>query len=288
MYNGFMSQVIILGAKGMLGTDIVSVLTLDGHQVHALGSQDIDISNPISVDTALSAYSKANILINCAAYTKVDQAETEFDRAQAINGFGVGNVARWCKTHQIEMIHFSTDYVFNGLKPTPYIETDPTCPINRYGESKLKGETEFLESGVQGYLFRVQWLYGHNGSHFIKTISRLAKERATLSVVADQWGSPTWTIEIARMISQLLLHKPPYGIYHFASDGYTNWADFAKYFLSLQNSPCDIISIPSYQYPTPATRPLQSRMDISQWLSLGVYSPLTWQKSVQLFLKEEH
>ncbi len=287
-YNFSMSQVIVLGATGMLGRDIVSVLQSRGHQVYPLGSRDINISSPISVHDALSIYSAADTLINCAAYTKVDQAETDRDLAMSVNGIGVGVVAGWCHSHGVQMIHFSTDYVFNGQSSIPYLETDVADPINHYGASKLRGELEFLESGVRGYLFRVQWLYGHHGSHFIKTITRLSQDRPTISIVNDQWGSPTWTIEIAMMIATILDTPPPTGIYHFASQGYTCWSAFARYFLSLLGSPCDIVDISSSQYPTPADRPHQSRMNIDKWISLALYRPLSWQESVQRFIKEEY
>jgi dTDP-4-dehydrorhamnose reductase len=281
-----MSQILVLGGRGMLGSDIVSVLSGLGHDVKSLGSQEIDISTPFSVESVLSPYSKADLVINCAAYTKVDLAESEFDKAMAVNGYGVGHLSRFCKSHHLPLIHFSTDYVFDGTKPVPYSEKDNTNPINKYGESKFKGEFEFLDSGVKGYIFRIEWLYGLKGNHFIKTITRLAKSNPSLSIVSDQWGSPTWTYDVAEMIACVIQNKPPKGIYHFSSQGYTNWADFARTFLSISGIECDIIDIPSTKYLTPAKRPMQSRLDISKFLSLGIYTPRPWQDSVSQFLKE--
>jgi dTDP-4-dehydrorhamnose reductase len=281
-----MSQILVLGGRGMLGSDIVSVLTGLGHDVKSLGSQEIDISTPFSVESVLSPYTKADLVINCAAYTKVDLAESEFDKAIAVNGYGVGHLSRFCKSHHLPLIHFSTDYIFDGTKPLPYHEKDKANPINKYGESKFKGEFEFLDSGVKGYIFRIEWLYGLKGNHFVKTISRLAKEKPSLSIVSDQWGSPTWTYDVAEMVASVIQHKPPKGIYHFSSQGYTNWADFARTFLSIQGIKCDIIDIMSSQYPTAAKRPLQSRLDITKFLSQGIYTPRPWQESISQFLKE--
>jgi len=282
-----MTHVVILGCRGMLGSDVVRCMESAGFKVTGLSSLDIDIRDRDAVFRVLSGLDGVDVVINCAAYTKVDLAEKEREEALAVNGHGVQNVAQWCLESGVKLIHFSTDYVFDGTKLSAYVETDVVNPINYYGVSKLAGERAFLDSGVTGYLFRVQWLYGVNGSHFVKTISSLATHRPSLSIVSDQWGSPTWTYDIATMLVRLLKHPtpPPFGIYHFASKGYTHWADFARFFLALQNLSCEIIDITASQYPTPATRPLNSRLNTDKWLALGVYPPLDWQTSVTTLLK---
>lgn len=270
----------------MLGNDVRDVLVSAGHNVIPILRSDADLCDSVAVTHIFSQHPDTAWAINCAAYTAVDKAESEGELADTINGIAVGNLASLCQKHAVRLIHFSTDYVFNGLGDRPYLETDICDPTNRYGVSKRAGELAYLENGVGGYLFRVQWLFGRHGMNFISRISELAKERGALSVVGDQWGSPTWTVEIARAVLAMITHQPPEGLYHFASQGYTSWFDFAQYFLKLQTIACTLTSISTEAYPTPAKRPLNSRLNCRKFLDLGIFAPLSWEDSVKNYLKQ--
>lgn len=278
-------KILLFGAGGMLGHDVRDVLVSAGHDVIPILRTDADLCDSLAVSHIFSQHPDTTWAINCAAYTAVDRAESEGELADTINGIAVGNLALICQKHGIRLIHFSTDYVFNGLGHEPYLETEICDPVNRYGASKRAGEVAFFESGVRGYVFRVQWLFGRHGVNFLSRISELAKERGALSIVGDQWGSPTWTIEIARAVLAIIAHEPAEGLYHFASQGYTTWFDFATYFLKLQNIPCTLSSISTEAYPTPAKRPLNSRLNCRKFLDLNIFTPLTWEESVKEYLK---
>lgn len=277
-------NIALIGASGMLGQDVNTIFETAGHTVHGFSSSTLDITNAKSINHTLSKLQNLDYVINCAAYTKVDLAETERDLAFSINGDGVKNLAEFCKSTGIPLIHFSTDYVFNGQGDTPYLEDASTDPINAYGESKLAGESVLKESGCDFYLFRVQWLYGKHGKHFVDTISNLAQSRDKLTIIADQWGSPTWTMDIARMVLAVCAQKPEFGTYHFASTGYTNWADYARYFLDKQTIHCQISDIPTSAYPTPAKRPYNSRLNLGKIASLNTINLRSWQEQIDDFL----
>lgn len=277
-------KIVLIGKRGMLGHDVEAVFKAAGHTVYALTTDDVDISSADSVNATLSQYNDADYVINCAAYTTVDLAETEQNLAFAVNADGPKNLATFCKTARIPLIHFSTDYVFNGQGETPYVEDAATDPVNAYGASKLAGEIAIQDSGCEHYIFRVQWLYGKNGKHFVDTISTLAKTRDKLTIIADQWGSPTWTVDIATMVETVCREKPAFGLYHFASTGYTNWAAFARYFLKAQRSNCQVLDIPTTAYPTPAKRPHNSRLNLSKTAALNTINLRSWQEQINAFL----
>ncbi len=263
---------ILVGAGGMLGS------AFSHYDVISLDRASLDISRSLDV-----LPTDADVLINCAAYTRVDDCETHIEEAIQINGTAVGNLAQWCNAHRVTLVHFSTDYVFDGQKKEPYLETDPTNPLSIYGKSKLAGEQAIIEHCQRYYIFRIQWLYGANGKHFVDTIIRLAKEKESLNIVNDQWGSPSWTHDIARCIMSFLKKSPDYGIYHLANTGYTSWLEFARFFLG-PNYPLHPIT--TDQMPRPAKRPLNSRLCIDKYLSVGE-RPLPWQDAVRAYLAEK-
>jgi dTDP-4-dehydrorhamnose reductase len=235
------------------------------------------------------------VLVNAAAYTAVDKAESEPDLADRVNRAAVEALAQWAATANARLVHYSTDYVFDGRKPTPYVESDKTAPQGTYGRTKRDGETAILASGCQHLIFRTSWVHAGRGSNFVRTILRLAKERSELRIVADQFGAPTGAELIADItaiaIAAFTSQKNPLasGIYHLTASGKTTWYDFARFIISeanergagLQATPDDIAPIASFQYPTAATRPANSILDTGKLKSaLGLNLP-DWKLSAR-------
>jgi dTDP-4-dehydrorhamnose reductase len=277
-------KIIVIGATGMLGTDIVLALKNNNHDCCLFNTSSIDIRDKNSINTALTACVDAHFLINCAAYTQVDLCESEHDLAFDINGKGPQNLAEWCRLHAIPILHFSTDYVFDGHSHTPYLETDTCHPLSVYGASKWAGEKGIQNEWEQHLIFRVQWLYGQHGTHFIKTLHSLLTQRDNLSIVDDQYGSPTWTRDIARVIAQLISEPPPWGLYHLRSEGETSWFDYACFLRDIFKSKCAVSPQKSEDYPRPAERPKQGVLSVSKIKHMGISLP-HWKDSVYDFIK---
>jgi dTDP-4-dehydrorhamnose reductase len=199
------------------------------------------------------------VLINCAAFTNVDGCETEFDTAYRVNGIGAGNLARAASEKGAEIVHVSTDYVFDGEKREPYYEDDPVCPMSAYGRTKLAGETFVQVNNPRHWIVRTQWLYGHHGKNFVDTMLEAARSRPSLEVVNDQIGCPTYAKDLALEIVRIVEHGPPYGIYHGSNEGACSWFDFAKRILDgagIRNVPVNPIT--SDKLKRPARRPAHS------------------------------
>lgn len=250
-----------------------------------VGRDELDLSS----NTSIANYFAANrfaAIVNCAAYTAVDQAESEPELANQLNHLAVAQLAAMAQQQSIPMIHISTDYVFSGQGFKPYLVTDATDPKNQYGITKLMGEQAMLASGCRGAIIRTSWLYSEFGHNFVKTMLRLGGERGRLDVVADQIGSPTYASDLAQLVLSLLRHSgsspshsgegrnltnpkmrqhlPPTAgvqIYHYCNEGVCSWYDFAKTLLELSHSDCKINPIKSKDYPTPAKRPSYSVLD---------------------------
>jgi dTDP-4-dehydrorhamnose reductase len=278
-------KILLFGATGILGSDIRSVFQSAGHEVISISHGDADFRDHAALADIFISNPGISWVINCAAYTKVDQAESEESLAFAVNGDAVDYIASLCESEHIPMVHFSTDYVFNGEQDSPYLEEDDCDPINKYGASKRAGEHAFLESGVSGYILRIQWLFGRHGVHFLDRISQLAKSNPRLSIVNDQWGCPTWTWHVAEAVLALISHRPEDGVYHFSNQGVCTWFEYATFFLEAQGISCELIPISTEDYPTPAKRPLNSRLDISKFCELGIYTPPSWEEAVLDYLK---
>lgn len=227
----------------------------------------LDLNNPQQIQEVVQQ-SKPDLIVNAAAYTAVDKAEQEQQLAMAINATAPHLLAELAKQHQALLVHYSTDYVFDGTKNAPYVETDPPCPLNVYGKTKLAGEQAIQASGCHYLIFRTSWVYGRYGHNFLLTIQRLAQEREELRIVADQFGAPTWSRIIADATAQVLsqLYSPRFqtdfsdisGIYNLTCSGHTHWCEFAQQIVERLPRPPRIIPIPSADYPTPAKRPLYS------------------------------
>jgi dTDP-4-dehydrorhamnose reductase len=214
-------MILVVGANGMLGRDLTALL---GDRGHGIDIAEIDITSPESVLKVIGEL-KPEVVINCAAYTDVDGCEANIETAMAVNGEGVAYLAMACRDNGALLVQISTDYVFDGGKGTPYVEDDAPCPLSVYGESKLAGEMNAAFS-PEHLIVRTQWLYGLHGKNFVETMLRLGAEKDELTVVDDQIGSPTWTVDLARAIIALI-DKGCRGIYHAANSEYCSWNGFA-------------------------------------------------------------
>ncbi|HUS03785.1 MAG TPA: dTDP-4-dehydrorhamnose reductase, partial [Chitinophagaceae bacterium] len=222
--------------------------------------------------------------INCAAYTAVDKAESEKEKAFLINADAAGNLAAICKDHQAQFIHLSTDYVFDGTASSPYKEEDKISPVNVYGASKLRGEELVLNHNPSAVIIRTSWVYSSFGNNFVKTMLRLMQEKESINVVSDQYGSPTYAADIAEIIMTIVNTEEEdpsrQGIFNFCNEGITTWYDFAKAIKKHIKSKCTVNPIPSSQYPTPAKRPHYSVLDTKKIKeTFGIVIP-NWKDSL--------
>lgn len=251
-------KVLVTGANGMLGQDLCPILEDIGCFVIPTDIDTLDITNKLAVKEAMEKI-RPNLIIHCAAYTDVEKAETEQEKAILINTFGTENLAYEASKIDATMLYLSTDYVFDGKKDTPYTPTDIPNPINHYGKTKLDGEKVIQKHLKKYYIVRTSWLYGNNGKNFVKTILNKAESKEELKIVDNQIGCPTWTIELIQGILKIL--NQPYGIYHICSSGKTSWYNFAKEIFKLKNIDKDITPCTSDDYKTLAERPKYSVMD---------------------------
>ncbi|MCB1656868.1 MAG: dTDP-4-dehydrorhamnose reductase [Pseudomonadales bacterium] len=264
-----MSRILLTGVNGQVGFELQSALTSLG-EVIAVTRQDMDLTNQASILQILEKY-QPTIIVNPAAYTAVDKAELEQEQAYLINRDAPKTMAEWAVTHNALLVHYSTDYVFDGTKEGSYVEEDIPNPQSVYGLSKLLGEQAIQQSGAKHLIFRTSWVFGVHGNNFIKTIIRLAKERESLNVVADQHGAPTSARLIAQVTTQVLAQYVQdeqfnrYGVYHLTSNGQTTWHEYARLIVDnvqqKQKTPLlkdNIVAIPSSAYPVPAKRPTNS------------------------------
>lgn len=276
-------KVLLTGSKGQLGSCFQDRLPA-GWDVWATDSDTLDITDLDKVKQAVAQY-QPDVIVNAAAYTAVDKAETEPELAALINATGPKNLALAAKEAGARLVHVSTDYVFDGKATTPYVETDATNPLGVYGQTKLDGELAVAEVLPEAIIIRTAWVFSEYGNNFVKTMLRLAKDRDTLGIVADQRGCPTYAGDIAQAIIDLLQKKAEGGIYHFCGDKEVAWNEFASIIFDLA-SKVDIIKnkpivngITSAQYPTPAARPKYSTLSCSKINSYGIASS-TWIQSL--------
>jgi dTDP-4-dehydrorhamnose reductase len=287
-----MKKVLLIGAKGQVGQELQVTLPYLG-EVISIGREELDLTNSEKISQLIREI-HPDYLVNAAAYTAVDKAETEPDLAYSINAIAPKIMAESAEKIKAKFLHISTDYVFDGRKNTPYLETDLTNPLGVYGQSKLRGEEEIKTVNSQAIILRTAWVYGSYGkSNFVKTMLRLGKEREELKVVVDQVGSPTWAKDIATAITHLLINvdNPP-GIYNFTNSGVASWFDLTKAIFEeakISGIPLKIqrvIPITTAEYLTPAVRPAYSVLSgqkISQQLG---YIPPYWRDSLKAMLNQ--
>jgi len=252
-------HVVITGAAGMLGQDLAAAAKSAGHDVLALSRAELDISDRAAVEHALNA-GRADVVFNCAAWTDVDGAESSPAQALAVNGTGAGNVARAAAAVGAWTIHVSSDYVFDGTKGSPYVESDAVGPLSSYGRSKLAGEREVATEAPERHtIVRSSWLFGAGGPCFPATILRLATDRDELKVVEDQIGCPTFTGHLAQALLDLAARQsPPAGILHVAGGGICSWYEFAREIVAVAGVSCEVRTCTTAEMPRPATRPAYS------------------------------
>jgi dTDP-4-dehydrorhamnose reductase len=260
-----MKNILVTGSNGQLGSELRRLAAeFESVKFYFTDVPDLDISNESAIDDFLKLQ-PVDALINCAAYTAVDKAESEPEMAMLINATAPGILAAAAAKHGFTLVHISTDYVFDGCNFRPYAETDATGPVSAYGQSKLEGERAVFKSAANSLIIRTSWMYSEFGHNFVKTILRLAAEREELKVVFDQIGTPTYAADLARAILDILLNHQINGthVYHYSNEGVCSWFDFARAIVDLADSRCRVIPIPSSGFPTPAPRPHYSVLDKS-------------------------
>jgi dTDP-4-dehydrorhamnose reductase len=282
-------MLIIIGSNGQLGWELVRQSRIQGLEAQGLDCPGIDIAIDGSARSCLEPL-PAEIIVNAAAYTAVDRAESEPDRAFAVNRTGVRNLALYCRERQIPMIHISTDYVFDGSKKGAYLEEDPVAPVGVYGRSKEAGERELRGILENHVILRTAWLYGTHGRNFVKTIVEQAREREVLRVVADQWGCPTYAADLADAVLQIARRYMageviPWGTYHYCGAGATTWHGFAEAIIALAQEHeklkvKEIVPLTTAEYPTPARRPANSVLDCSKIERCFGIRPRLWRESL--------
>ena len=250
-------KILLTGASGMLGQDLSPVLEDVGAFVIETSSDNMDITDVAQVKNVLNC-THPDMVIHCAAYTNVDKAEEEPEKAELINVKGTENIAKVSAELDIPVVYISTDYVFDGSKNTPYTHEDAANPLNIYGKTKLAGEEMIKKYCKKYYIVRTSWLYGHYGSNFVETMISMT-DKPEVKVVDDQIGCPTWTVELANGILKLL--SKPYGTYHVCGGGQTSWYGFAKEIFKNMNLDVNLIPCSSAEFPRPAKRPAYSVMD---------------------------
>jgi dTDP-4-dehydrorhamnose reductase len=257
--------VAVVGANGQLGQALQHIAAnYPMVQCHFFSSKEIDITQVVTIEKVWHQL-KPDFCINAAAYTAVDKAESETEKATLINVDGARNLAVICKQFNTNLLHISTDFVFDGSKTTPYTESDTTNPQSVYGTTKRDGELAIINTMQAYFIIRTSWLYSQFGNNFMKTMLRLAQERSALSIVDDQIGSPTHAIDLAEMLMTIIKSKSnAYGIYHFSNLGSISWYGFAKKIFEVNKVSIPLQPITTSQYPTPAKRPHYSVLDVSK------------------------
>ncbi len=273
-----MARWLVTGAGGMLAHDLIPRVAQSGHEVTGLGRGDLDVTDPAACEAAVSGH---DIVVNCAAYTAVDRAESEEAAAFAVNAVGAANLARAATRHGASLVHLSTDYVVAGAGHEAYAADAPVAPLSAYGRTKAAGEFAVRAECPRSWIVRTAWLYGAGGKNFPATMQRLAGERETLTVVADQIGQPTWTVDLADAIVRLVEAGAPFGIWHGTGSGETSWHGLAQaVFEELGLDPARVQPIPSSEFPTPATRPAYSVLSHEMWAAAGLAPLPDWRDAL--------
>ena len=276
--------VLVTGANGQLGQSLQYISAQYSNvEFHFYASSELDITNEYTIKEIFSLI-KPNFCINAAAYTAVDKAEAETEKATLVNVTGAKKLAKICNEFATTLIHVSTDFVFDGLNDSPYTEEDATNPQGVYGATKREGEIEIIKHLKHYFIVRTSWLYSSFGNNFMKTMLKLANERKRLNVVNDQIGTPTHAIDLAQALVKIVLSgSQNYGIYHYSNEGKTSLYGFAKEIFNFNNTKIDLKPIPSSEFPTPAKRPKYSVLDKSKIKSEFGISIKDWKESLRFY-----
>ncbi len=294
-FDAMSKKILVTGANGQLGMELQQLAPrYPDFDVVFTTRDQLPLEDLSSIERIISQH-KPQYFINCAAYTAVDKAESEKDLAYTINATAPGLMAAACKKNNVQFIHVSTDYVFNGRGSSPYKEVDKTDPVNYYGASKLEGEKMVTENDPGAIIIRTAWVYSEFGKNFVKTMIRLMAEREQVGVVSDQYGTPTYAADLAEAIMKIISTLetptrsspiPTYGgIYHFSNEGHISWYDFAVAIKELTASNCRVNAIPTAEYPTPAKRPAYSVLDKTKIRDSFDIPIKDWKTSLAVCLK---
>ncbi|QOW11345.1 dTDP-4-dehydrorhamnose reductase [Kaistella flava (ex Peng et al. 2021)] len=278
-----MKKILVIGSNGQLGSCFKKLATHFENQFefNFAGSQDLDITNRGAVEDFVKDY-KPDFCINAAAYTAVDLAEKEAEKAFAVNAEGVANVAEACKKTKTVLIHISTDYVFDGESNISYSEDNFTNPQGVYGASKLKGEELAMENNPRTIVIRTSWLYSEFNKNFVKTMLNLFSTKEELGIVADQFGQPTNANDLAEAVMKIIESDPKtFGVFHFSNYPETNWFEFASKIAEFSNSKIKLKAITTEEFPTPAKRPKRSTMALDKIEQVYKIEPIHWEHSLQ-------
>lgn len=285
-------KVLITGANGMLAKEVKERFQ-EGNELILTDVAELDITNKEGVLEFIKR-ENPDLIINCAAFTAVDKAETAGEIVEKINADGPGNLAKAAKEIDSTLVHISTDYVFGGDLDLDkdYKENDPKKPVTAYGITKLHGEEQIEANTDKYYIFRTAWLYGIGGNNFVKTMTKLGTDRDELNVVADQHGSPTYAKDLAEFIYKAVNKKIPYGVYHATNQGYTTWYEFTKKILEKQGIECKVNPVTTEEYIemmkiTQAKRPFNSKLSKEKLINAGIEVP-NWEDGLDKYLKEEN
>jgi dTDP-4-dehydrorhamnose reductase len=276
-------KVIVTGSNGQLGSELRELAASETNlEFLFFDRSTLDLSDLSAIEDIFKKYEPA-YLVNCAAYTAVDNAEQDHEGAFAINATAVGTMATVCRRHQCRMIHISTDYVFNGKSDHPFFPDDTKGPLNVYGLSKLKGEELALQENPDVIIIRTSWVYSSYGKNFVKTMMRLMKEKESINVVNDQVGSPTYAADLAASIMVILKSgKWHPGIYHYSNEGLISWYDFAIAIKQFTNASCLVNPVDTSAYPTPARRPFYSALNTEKIKQNYPVRTREWKESLRI------
>lgn len=282
-----MSKILVFGASGQLGTCLKALAEVQGiTEINFPEEGTADILNLDGLQVAFESVQPAYV-INCAAYTAVDKAEEAIELARSVNRDGAANLALMCNTYGATLIHISTDFVFEGNSPKLLSELDPINPISVYGLTKLEGEQAIAATLQAFYILRTSWLYSEHGNNFVKTMLKLGSTREELKVIVDQVGTPTYAMDLADAIFQIIASdKHAYGVYHFSNEGVTSWFDFATAIFEISGMSTRVLPIPGSEYPTAAARPAYSVMDKSKIKNTFNITIPHWRKSLEICLNK--
>lgn len=277
-------KVLVTGVAGQLGHDVMKRLAEMNIEAKGVDFQDFDLTDAAAVMDAVCSYAPDGI-IHCAAYTAVDRAEQEPEKCAAVNGMGTLNLVRAALAVDAKLLYVSTDYVFSGEGETPFEVNSPYGAKNVYGLTKAQGEEAVRSLMTRFFIVRTAWVFGLNGQNFVKTMLRLGADRAEINVVADQFGSPTYTPDLARLLCDMILSNK-FGVYHATNEGYCSWAEFAAEIMRQGERKCRVNPIPTSLYPTAAKRPANSRLSKSCLDAAGFDRLPPWQDALTRYLQE--
>lgn len=275
-------KVFVTGVRGQLGHDVVYELEKRGIEAVGVDIQEMDITDAVSVDRVIRE-AAPDAVIHCAAYTAVDAAEDNVALCRKVNADGTANIAKVCKELDIKMMYISTDYVFDGQGTRPWEPDDECHPLNVYGQTKYEGEMAVTDAVDKYFIVRIAWVFGVNGKNFIKAILNKAKTTDTITVVNDQFGSPTYTYDLARLLVDMI-QTDRYGFYHATNEGICSWYEFACEIFTQAGVKVNVIPVTSDEYPAKAKRPVNSRMSKEKLVENGFEKLPSWQDALRRYL----